>query len=117
MEYDNDNIFAKILRGEIPADRVYENDHVFAFRDTQPVAPQHILVIPKSEIPCLADAGEVDAGMLGHLMLAAGEIARQEGFADDGFRIVVNNGARANQTVFHLHVHVLAGRDFSWPPG
>ena len=115
MEYDDQNIFAKILRGEIPADKVYENDDVFAFRDVQPQAPVHILVIPKRPVACLAD--ERDGAVMGELMLAVGEIARQEGFADDGFRVVINNGGRANQTVFHLHVHVLAGRDMTWPPG
>ncbi len=115
MDYDDQNIFAKILRGEIPADKVYENGDVFAFRDVQPQAPVHILVIPKRPIACLADAR--DGALIGDLMLAVGEIARQEGFADDGFRVVINNGARANQTVFHLHVHILAGRDLTWPPG
>ena len=115
MDYDDQNIFAKILRGEIPAEKVYETDTVFAFRDVAPQAPVHILVIPKAPIPKLADAG--DRAVLGDLLLAAGEIARQEGFAEDGFRVVINNGERANQTVFHLHVHVLAGRDFRWPPG
>ncbi len=115
MDYDKDNIFARILRGEIPADKVYENEHVLAFRDAEPQAPVHVLVIPKSPIPCVADA--TDAEVMGNLMLAVGEVARQEGFAEDGFRVVINNGRRANQTVFHLHVHVLAGRDLSWPPG
>jgi histidine triad (HIT) family protein len=115
MEYDDQNIFAKVLRGEIPADVVYENDHVLAFRDIEPQAPIHILVIPKHPTPCLADVR--DGTEMGELMLAVGEIARQEGFEDDGFRVVINNGGRANQTVFHLHVHLLAGRDFCWPPG
>jgi histidine triad (HIT) family protein len=115
MEYDDQNIFAKVLRGEIPADVVYENDHVMAFRDIQPQAPVHILVIPKGPVPCLADAR--DGAAMGELMLAVGEIARQEGFEDDGFRVVINNGVRANQTVFHLHAHILAGRDLAWPPG
>ena len=115
MDYDDQNIFAKALRGEIPVDTVYENDDVLAFRDIQPQAPTHILVIPKHPIACIADAD--DGRVMGALMLAVGEIARQEGFADDGFRVVINNGLRANQTVFHLHVHVLAGRDMSWPPG
>ena len=119
MEYDPDNLFAKVLRGEIPADKVYENDHVLAFRDIQPQAPTHILLIPKAELACIADAGTA-AGhkeVMGELMLAVGEVARQEGFAEDGFRVVVNNGVRACQSVFHLHVHVLAGRDMQWPPG
>ncbi len=115
MNYDPDNVFAKVLRGDIPCDKVYENDHVLAFHDLSPQAPTHILVIPKTPVPCVADAR--DASAMGELMLAVGEIARQQGFEADGFRVVINNGARANQTVFHLHVHILAGRDFSWPPG
>jgi histidine triad (HIT) family protein len=115
MNYDSQNIFAKILRGEIPCEKVYENDHVLAFHDLAPQAPTHILLIPKSPVACVADARESEA--MGQLLLAVGEIARQEGFEEDGFRVVVNNGARANQTVFHLHLHLLAGRDLTWPPG
>jgi len=114
-DYDDQNIFAKVLRGEIPADVVYENDHVLAFRDIQPQAPIHILVIPKAPIACVADAD--DRAVMGELMLAVGEIERREGFADDGFRVVINNGVSANQTVFHLHLHILSGRNFAWPPG
>ncbi|MCA8955639.1 MAG: histidine triad nucleotide-binding protein [Planctomycetes bacterium] len=118
MNYDPSNIFAKVLRGEIPVTTVYENDFVLGFRDIAPQAPAHILLIPKAPLPCLADASNPDhAAVLGQLMLAVGEVARQQGFAEDGFRVVINNGARANQTVFHLHVHILAGRDFDWPPG
>ena len=108
MDYDDQNIFAQILHGEIPADKVYENEDVLAFRDVQPQAPVHILVIPKHPLASLADAR--DGAVLGELMLAVGEIARQEGFADDGFRVVINNGQRANQTVFHLHMHLVGGR-------
>lgn len=115
MNYDSDNVFAKILRDEIPCDKVYENDHVLAFRDLAPQAPTHILLIPKTPVACIADAREAEA--MGQLMLAVGEIARQEGFEDEGFRVVINNGVRANQTVFHLHLHLLAGRDLTWPPG
>lgn len=117
MNYDDSNIFAKILRGEIPADVVYEDDQCLAFRDIEPQAPTHVLVIPKAEIPRLGDATERDRAMLGHLMWAAGEVARKEGLLDSGFRTVVNHGEGANQTVFHLHVHVLGGREFRWPPG
>lgn len=115
MNYDKQNVFAKMLRGEIPCDKVFENDHVLAFHDLAPQAPTHILVIPKSEVSCLADARQAE--VMGQLMLAVGEIARQEGFEEDGFRVVINNGVRANQTVFHLHLHILAGRDLTWPPG
>lgn len=117
MDYDPDNLFARILRGEIPADKVFENEHVLAFRDIDPQAPVHILVIPKAKIPRLADAGPGHDQVLAQLLLAVGDITRQEGIAEDGFRVVINNGARANQTVFHLHVHILGGRDMTWPPG
>ncbi len=111
-----DTIFSKIIRREIPADIVYEDDLCLAFRDVNPQAPIHILVIPKQAIEKLADAKTNDQEMLGHLMLKAGDIARQEGVGD-AFRLVVNNGAAVGQTVFHLHLHILAGRDFNWPPG
>lgn len=109
-------IFGKILRKEIPADIVYEDEHCLAFRDINPQAPTHVLVIPKKEIPRLSDAGEEDRDLLGHLMLAVGRIARQLGVGD-AFRLVVNNGAEAGQSVFHLHLHILGGRKLRWPPG
>lgn len=112
----SDTLFSKIIRREIPADIVYEDDHCLAFRDINPQAPMHILIIPKQPIPKVADAGEDDKAVLGHLLLKASEIASGEGYGD-AFRLVVNNGAGAGQTVFHLHVHILGGRGFSWPPG
>ncbi len=115
--YDDSNIFAKILRGEIPSDVVFEDETCLAFRDVDPVAPVHVLVIPKHPIAKIADSEPGDAALLGHLMWAAGEVARLEGVAEDGFRVVVNNGEKACQSVFHLHLHVLAGRAFEWPPG
>lgn len=111
-----DTLFSKIINREIPADIVYEDDLCLAFRDINPQAPVHILVIPKQPIAKIVDATESDQSILGHLILKAGEIAKQEGYAD-AFRLVINNGEKAGQTVFHLHVHILAGRDFSWPPG
>ncbi|HEX6988128.1 MAG TPA: histidine triad nucleotide-binding protein [Bacillota bacterium] len=110
-------IFCKIRDGRIPSDKVYEDDLVLAFRDISPQAPVHVLVIPKKHVARLADLGEEDQELAGRIQLVIGEIARQEGVAEDGFRVVVNNGVRANQTVFHLHYHVLGGRDFTWPPG
>ena len=110
--YDDQNIFAKILRGEIPNDTVFENDHALAFRDIRPQAPVHVLVIPKRAIAKLADAQDGDQELLGHLMLAAGKVARQLG-VDDAFRLIVNNGEGAGQTVFHLHLHIIAGRNFA----
>lgn len=115
--YDEDNVFAKMLRKEIPADVVHEDDQCLAFRDISPQAPTHVLVIPKEPIAKLSDADHSHRELLGHLLWIAGEVARKEGFDEDGFRVVINNGVRANQAVFHLHVHVLAGRDFRWPPG
>jgi len=109
-------IFSKIINREIPADIVYEDDDCLAFRDINPQAPTHILIIPKKEIPKLADAVPTDQALLGHLLLVAGDIARKEG-CGEAFRLVVNNGEKAGQEVFHLHVHLLAGRHFSWPPG
>ncbi len=111
-----ETIFSKILAGEIPADIVYEDDLCAAFRDANPQAPTHILIVPRKPIPKLAGAGSGDVALLGHLLLKAGEIARSENVGDD-FRLVINNGAGAGQTVFHLHVHLLAGRPLNWPPG
>lgn len=112
----SDTIFSKIINREIPATIVYEDDRCLAFRDINPQAPMHILVIPKKPIPKLVDAQAEDQALLGHLLLKASEIAKSEGYGD-AFRLVVNNGAGAGQTVFHLHVHILGGRGFSWPPG
>jgi histidine triad (HIT) family protein len=109
-------IFGKIIRREIPADIVYEDDQCLAFRDVNPQAPTHVLVIPKKEIPRLADALSEDQALLGHLLLVAGKVARQLGVSD-AYRLVVNNGADAGQSVFHLHLHILAGRPLHWPPG
>jgi histidine triad (HIT) family protein len=109
-------LFGKIIRREIPADIVYEDEHCLAFRDVNPQAPTHVLLIPKKEIERLSAAGSEDQALLGHLMLAAGKVARQLGVGD-AFRLVVNNGAEAGQSVFHLHLHILAGRALYWPPG
>ncbi|HET7634717.1 MAG TPA: histidine triad nucleotide-binding protein [Burkholderiales bacterium] len=109
-------IFSKIINREIPADIVYEDDLCLAFKDINPQAPVHVQLIPKKEIPKISDAASEDRNLLGHLMLTAGEVARRLG-VDDAFRVVINNGAGAQQTVFHLHLHILAGRPFHWPPG
>lgn len=109
-------VFDKILNGEIPADIVYETERVLAFRDIHPQAPVHVLVIPKRRIVSVTDAGPDDAALLGEVLLAAAEVARREGIADSGYRLVVNNGADGGQSVFHLHVHVLGGRPLGWPP-
>ena len=104
-------IFSRIIARELPADIVYEDDLCVAFKDIHPQAPVHLLIVPKKEIPRLADAGSGDQALLGHLLLAAGKIARELG-VDDAFRIMISNGANAGQTVFHLHLHLLAGARF-----
>lgn len=109
-------IFRKIIDRQIPADIVYEDELCLAFRDVNPQAPVHVLLIPKQEIPRLADAAAPDQALMGHLMLTAGKVASQLGVGD-AFRLVVNSGAGAGQTVFHLHLHILAGRPLHWPPG
>jgi len=105
-----DTIFGKIIRGELPADIVYEDDQCMAFRDMYPAAPTHILVIPRKPIPRLCDATAEDQALLGHLMLTANKIAEQEGMGDK-FRLVINNGEGAGQSVFHLHLHIIGGRN------
>ena len=112
-----DTIFGKIIRREIPADIVYENDELLAFRDVNPQAPVHVLFIPKKPIATLDDATAEDAALLGRLLLAAADYARREGVAAQGYRTVVNCNEYGGQTVFHLHVHLLAGRHMHWPPG
>lgn len=107
-----ETIFSKIIKGEIPASKVYEDEHCIAINDISPRAPVHILVIPKKAIPRLVDATAEDKALMGHLMWVAGEIARQKGISD-AFRLVVNNGKGAGQTVFHLHLHILGGSTFS----
>jgi histidine triad (HIT) family protein len=113
----NDTIFGKIIRGEIPADKVYEDDEFLAFRDINPAAPVHILIIPKQHIVNLLTANADDALILGKMMLTAGKIAREQGLEDKGFRFVINNGAGVGQSVFHIHGHILGDRPMSWPPG
>lgn len=112
-----DTIFGKIARGEIPAELVYEDDDLVAFRDISPQAPVHLLIIPRKPIPTLNDAGPEDAELIGKLFLAAARVAREAGIAEHGYRTVVNCNAAAGQTVFHLHLHVLGGRPLQWPPG
>lgn len=112
----SNTIFGKIIAKEIPADIVYEDDLCLAFKDINPQAPVHILLIPKKAIPKLAEATPADRDLLGHLLLIAPVIAADQG-AGDAFRLVVNNGKGAGQEVFHLHLHILGGRDFGWPPG
>ena len=112
----SETIFQKIIDKELPADIVYEDESCLAFKDINPVAPIHILIIPIKRIDKISDSNTEDKELLGHLFLVAGNIARDLGI-EDAFRLVVNNGAGAQQTVFHLHVHLIAGREFNWPPG
>lgn len=113
----DDCIFCKIVAGEIPATMIYEDERAVAFRDLNPQAPTHALVIPRAHVASLNEASEDDEALLGHLLLVAARVARDEGHADGGYRTVINTGAGAGQTVFHLHVHVLGGRRLTWPPG
>ena len=117
MTTEQDCIFCKIVAGEIPAKLVYEDDAAVAFRDINPQAPTHALVIPRKHIASLAVAGEADESVLGHLLRVAARVAREEGHAERGYRTVINTGSDAGQTVFHIHVHVLGGRTLTWPPG
>ena len=110
-------IFSKIIDREIPADIVYEDDVCIAFRDVSPQAPVHILLIPKREIASLNDLKADDAGVMGHLMVKVPEIASKAGISEEGYRIVVNTGENAGQSVFHIHIHILGGRKMEWPPG
>lgn len=112
-----DCIFCRIRDGKIPARKIYEDDELFAFEDIAPVAPLHILLVPKRHLVNTLDLTPADDGTMGALCRAAAHIARERGVADDGYRLVINNNPRAGQSVFHLHLHLLAGRDMTWPPG
>jgi histidine triad (HIT) family protein len=111
------SIFEKIIARQIPADIVYEDDVVVAFRDNNPQAPVHLLIVPRKNIPRLAEAGPDDDRVLGHLLLKAAEIAEKAGLKKTGYRLVINNGADAGESVPHLHCHILGGRRLAWPPG
>jgi histidine triad (HIT) family protein len=110
-------LFEKIRDREIPADIVFEDDHCLAFRDIAPQAPVHILIVPRKPIPRVGLATAEDQAVLGNILLAAAEIARREGIADSGFRLILNNGKDAGEAVPHLHLHLLGGRPLDWPPG
>lgn len=110
-------LFEKIIARQIPADIVYEDAHAVAFRDVHPQAPTHVLVVPRQPIPKLADATPEHAELLGRCLLAVQAVARQLGLDAGGYRVVINNGDDAGQTVFHLHMHLLGGRKLGWPPG
>lgn len=110
-------IFCKIVAGEIPANKIYEDDQAIAFHDITPQAPNHILIIPKEHLESLNDAGKGDAPLLGQLLWLAPKLANQQGIAENGFRTVINTGVDGGQSVAHLHLHILGGRPMAWPPG
>jgi histidine triad (HIT) family protein len=113
----SETIFDKIIAGEIPADIVYDDDRILAFRDINPQAPVHILIIPKKPIPTINDLTAEDAELVGHLFLAARQIAADLGVAESGYRTLINSNKDGGQDIFHIHLHLLAGRQMTWPPG
>jgi histidine triad (HIT) family protein len=110
-------LFTKIINGEIPSQIIYRDELCVAIADLQPQAPQHVLIIPKKEIPSIAEAGPEDQNLLGHLLLVTRKVAEQLGVHQSGYRLVINNGKNGGQTVDHLHIHLLGGRHLDWPPG
>jgi histidine triad (HIT) family protein len=114
---DQNCLFCKIVEGGIPAEVIYQDDQSVAFRDINPQAPVHVLIVPRKHVASLSKMTRDDETTVGHLFHVAGEIARQEGVADSGFRTVINTGEGAGQSVFHVHVHLLGGRGLHWPPG
>jgi histidine triad (HIT) family protein len=112
-----DCIFCKVAAGQIGGPPLYQDEHVTAFRDINPQAPVHVLIIPNKHIISLSETSDEDQGLLGHLLLTAAKVAQAEGIANSGYRLVTNTGANGGQSVFHLHMHLLAGRRLTWPPG
>ncbi len=113
----SNDLFLKIIEREIPADIVYEDEELLAFRDIQPQAPVHVLVIPKRRIPTINDLETTDAELVGKMVLTAKRIAASEGLSDDGYRLVFNCNSQGGQSVYHIHLHLLGGRQLNWPPG
>lgn len=113
----SDCIFCRIISGEIPVKKVYEDDLMVAIEDIAPKAPLHLLLIPRQHFSNCLDMGEKDQATVGHIFSIAGQLAKERGIFEDGFRLVQNNGANAGQTVFHMHIHMLGGRELQWPPG
>ena len=109
--------FCRIVAGEIPSNKVYEDDQAYAFRDGNPQAPTHVLIVPKEHIESLNDIAQGDEALLGHLLRLAPKIANQHGIAENGYRTVINTGENSGQSVWHLHIHLLGGRSMTWPPG
>lgn len=117
MEYDKDGIFAKIIRKEIPANIVFESDSVLAFEDINPKAPVHILIVPKTDVATVNDFEDNDAQVIGEMVLAAKQIAKDQGVDQSGYRLVINTLEDAGQEIFHVHMHLFGGRRMTWPPG
>ncbi|OFE12634.1 histidine triad nucleotide-binding protein [Pseudohongiella acticola] len=113
----NDCLFCRIAAGDIPSQEVYSDEHVYAFHDINPTAPTHILVIPRKHLNSVCDAGPDDEALMGKLLLTGQQIAQKQGVASDGFRLVINTGDQGGQTVHHIHLHILGGRQMTWPPG
>jgi histidine triad (HIT) family protein len=113
----DDCLFCKIIAGDIPSSKVYSDDQVYAFHDINPAAPTHILVIPNKHLHAVSAAEDTDQALLGKMLLVANQIAADQGLTESGFRYVINTGDQGGQTVFHLHLHILGGRQFTWPPG
>lgn len=113
----DDCVFCKIIAGDIPSNKVYADEQVYAFHDINPAAPTHILVIPKQHLQAVNAANEGDQALLGRMLLVANRIAAEQGLAESGFRYVINTGDQGGQTVYHLHLHILGGRQMTWPPG
>jgi histidine triad (HIT) family protein len=114
---ENDCLFCKIVAGDVPADIIFESETVVAFRGLNPKAPTHVLIIPKRHIGTINALADGDQATIGDLFLTAAKLAADEGFADEGYRVVMNCNAAAGQTVFHIHLHLLGGRQLTWPPG
>ncbi len=114
---ENNCLFCRVVAGEIPSKKVYEDDLAYAFHDINPQAPTHVLIIPKRHIASLGEASEDDKSLIGHLTLVASKLADQLGVATGGYRTVINTGAGAGQSVWHIHIHLLGGRNLGWPPG
>lgn len=112
-----DCLFCKLVANEIPSEKLYEDEDVTAFRDISPAAPTHVLVIPNKHIAAVNEAGVEDQALLGKLLLVANQVAEKEGLKEDGFRYVINTGEQGGQTVYHIHLHVIGGRQMTWPPG
>lgn len=112
-----DCLFCKVINGEVPSTEVYSDDDLYAFRDINPGAPTHILIVPRKHIARISDAKNEDQALLGKMMLKANDIARFQGLVEDGFRYVINCNSYGGQSVYHIHMHILGGRPLSWPPG